>query len=298
MSDSLMHILTKKLTEDTVKQIRAKMAPRASVKGEGEFEVVATTESVDREGEILLTEGWDFKNYLNNPIVLWGHDWYSKPIGAVTDIQQEDGKIIMKGVFAPTEQGQEVRALYESGILRTVSVGYLVKERNGPVLTKMEMIELSFVAVPANPEAMTTAQKTALKKLEKSLSYAVKDTEQEKPKEVIEQPEKLDGDTTKIDLPKSTDSVEPEAKGVGMKVGRVLSAKNITAMQGARTGIASIKTGLDELDKVLADIIESASTDKTIKEEEERKALIEVISGKTSLVSKLMGEVNMLKKKL
>lgn len=124
------------------------------VKGEGEFEVIATTEGVDRDGEIILVKGWDFANFMKNPVLLFGHDYWSWPIGAVTEVITEDDKVIAKGVFARTEEGQKARMLYEDGILKTVSVGFIPKERNGNVITKAELLELSFVPVPSNPEAL------------------------------------------------------------------------------------------------------------------------------------------------
>ena len=32
--------------------------------GEGEFEVIATTQGLDRDGEVISVSGWDIKNYL------------------------------------------------------------------------------------------------------------------------------------------------------------------------------------------------------------------------------------------
>lgn len=124
------------------------------VKGEGVFEVIATTEGVDRDGEVIMIKGWDFTNFMKNPVVLFGHDYWSFPIGAVTELTPDDSKVVAKGVFARTEEGQKARVLYEDGILKTVSVGFIPKERNGNVITKAELLELSFVPVPSNPEAL------------------------------------------------------------------------------------------------------------------------------------------------
>ena len=124
------------------------------VKGEGTFEVIATTEGLDRDGEVILVSGWDFDNFMKNPVLLFGHDYWSFPIGAVTEIVPEDNRVIARGVFARTEEGQKARMLYEDGILKTVSVGFIPREREGNVITKAELLELSFVPVPSNPEAL------------------------------------------------------------------------------------------------------------------------------------------------
>lgn len=124
------------------------------LKGEGEFEVIATREVVDRDGEIVKVSGIDIANFLKNPVILWGHDYWSFPIGAATDVRIQGDQMIVKGVFAPTEQAQIARLLYDTGFLKTVSIGFIGKERQGNLITKCELLELSFVPVPSNPEAL------------------------------------------------------------------------------------------------------------------------------------------------
>lgn len=128
----------------------------------GTFEVVITTENIDRYQEMILIDGWDTNNYMANPVVLWGHD-HDQLIGVCTSLTVSDGKMIARGKFAPTEAGQEKRKLYELGFLRATSVGFIEKERQGNVITKAELLEFSFVSVPANPYALSLA-------LEKGLS--------------------------------------------------------------------------------------------------------------------------------
>jgi hypothetical protein len=40
--------------------------------------VVASTESEDRVGDVILASGWELDAYLANPVILWAHD-YSRP---------------------------------------------------------------------------------------------------------------------------------------------------------------------------------------------------------------------------
>lgn len=143
---------------------------KKEVKGDGTFEVIASTESVDRQGEVILLKGWNFKNYMNNPVILWGHDYWSLPIGAATEVKVEEGKLVIKGIFANTDFAQEVRKLYDEGIVKTVSVGFIPLERQGNVITKAELLELSFVPVPANPDALSLQK---MQKVEAMLKTAV-----------------------------------------------------------------------------------------------------------------------------
>jgi len=127
----------------------------------GTFEVVITTENLDRYQEVIKLDGWDLGHYRNNPIVLWGHD-HNQPIGMATSIEITDGKMIAKGKFAPTDKAQEVRKLYDFGIIKATSVGFIEKEREGNLITKAELLEFSFVSVPANPYALSLAMEKGL----------------------------------------------------------------------------------------------------------------------------------------
>jgi len=121
----------------------------------GTFEVVITSEAIDRAGEMIKLDGWELDNYLKSPVVLWGHDYSQPPVGICDSLVISEGKYIAKGRFAPTEKGQEIRKLYDLGFLKATSVGFIVKEMQGSVITKAELLEFSFVSVPCNPEALS-----------------------------------------------------------------------------------------------------------------------------------------------
>src|SRR6266436_4517309 len=81
---------TLKLTEQVAADIRARVKSldfktieklRKAKEENGTFDVIISTEDLDRSGEIVRQNGWELANYKNNPIVLWGHDYYSLPIG-------------------------------------------------------------------------------------------------------------------------------------------------------------------------------------------------------------------------
>ena len=134
----------------------------------GTFDVIISTEAVDRAGEVVMQSGWDFTNYKNNAIVLWGHDYYSLPIGACTETYMTTyrGKPALgaRGVFLSADinpLAQQVRKLYEFGLKTgtnvgtTTSVGFIPKEfdpKDQNIITKSELLEFSFVCVPANQD--------------------------------------------------------------------------------------------------------------------------------------------------
>lgn len=122
---------------------------------------IASTGSVDRDGESINQEGWDLKNFLKNPVILAGHDWWSFPIGKATEIAVKDGQLMFSMVFASTEKGQEAYQLVKEGVLNAFSVGFMPKEWNPndpDRIEKAELFEISLVSVPANPEAVVMAK--------------------------------------------------------------------------------------------------------------------------------------------
>jgi hypothetical protein len=132
----------------------------------GSFDVIISTEDLDRAGEIVRQDGWELANYKNNPIVLWGHDYYNLPIGICTETYKTTYHGLpatgAKGIFFSDDinpLAQQVRRMYDYGVKSgsnvgcTTSVGFIPKEfdeDNQRIITRAELLEFSFVPVPAN----------------------------------------------------------------------------------------------------------------------------------------------------
>lgn len=133
---------------------------------------VASDEAEDRMGDVVRADGWDLGAYKQNPVFLWAHDHTRTPIGRSNWIAVDGGRLMATVEFAPTAFAQEVETLYRQRFLRAVSVGFrpraftLRKDRNGGVegieYTKHELLEISAVAVPANPRALAKALEDGL----------------------------------------------------------------------------------------------------------------------------------------
>ncbi len=119
-------------------------------------------DSVDRYGERVEQTSWNFKNFLKNPILLWGHNPYDAEnvLGTVSDLSVEDD-----GTYATAHFDEDINPkaalIFKQilkGTLRTVSVGFVPHtidtEDDIPVLKDNELLELSVVAIPANPNAI------------------------------------------------------------------------------------------------------------------------------------------------
>ncbi len=151
-----------KEVQKTIEQIKA-------AEDTGSFEVVVSTADVDRAGETIDQNGWDLSFYKQNPIVLWAHDYFGLPIGVTTSIEVVDGKLVAKGKFAPADANplaQQIRKLYDLKIVRATSVGFIPKEMDGDKILSAELLEFSFVPVPANPYALSLMKRAKLEKQE------------------------------------------------------------------------------------------------------------------------------------
>lgn len=128
-------------------------------------DVVLSTESVDRDGDIIRQDGWDLSAYDSNPTVLAYHD-PSKPIARGENVRVEGGRLVGTMVFPPKGHvalSDEIFALYEAGALSAVSVGFMPIEmeplksedgRGGYDIRRAELFEFSAVSVPSNREAL------------------------------------------------------------------------------------------------------------------------------------------------
>jgi len=133
-----------------------------------------STNAVDRMDEVLDPKGVDLKNFKNNPVVLWAHDYAQQPIGKALWTKRSGDGIISKIKFANTQFAQEVFELYKGGFLSAFSVGFIPKEHEDEDVkgqgfprrkfTKWELLEFSAVPVPANPEALALAMSKGMVK--------------------------------------------------------------------------------------------------------------------------------------
>ncbi|MHB8871239.1 MAG: HK97 family phage prohead protease [Candidatus Doudnabacteria bacterium] len=132
----------------------------------------ASTNEVDRHGEMILASAWTeegLKNYRVNPVILVNHDYWSLPVAKSIWQKTDSNGLKFKIKFADTEAGKEVYSLYKNGFMSSFSVGFRpVKtydneksqkyvDKNGKVpdtvYEECELLELSCVTIPANPSA-------------------------------------------------------------------------------------------------------------------------------------------------
>lgn len=124
------------------------------------FDVIATTQDVDRDNEVIMLDGWDTKNRDKNPVVLANHNYTIESIiGKWLKFYTSDWIKRLKWVFSKSNPLWVLaNQLYKEWMLKAVSVWFIPKQRdpeNYKIIQKAELLEVSFVAVPANPHAIS-----------------------------------------------------------------------------------------------------------------------------------------------
>ena len=145
----------------------------------GLYELMASTESVDRQNDVLVSTGADLSNYRRNPVVLWAHDYSRLPVARAVEIDAVPGVgLRAKMEFAPAGVDahiDSVRKLWELGFLNAASVGFTPKAgtptgKGGTRYTEWELLEFSIVPIPANADALRLAFDGAVQKSGRVLS--------------------------------------------------------------------------------------------------------------------------------
>lgn len=273
INDEILEKVTKTFSSKEFKDFidKTKAATDAGV-----FEVVISTADQDRQGEVIDQSGWDFTNYKNNPIVLWGHNYFDLPIGITDDIYTNDkGQTVAKGRFAPEDANpfaQQVRKLYDAKIVRTTSVGFIAREMEGNVITKAELLEFSFVPVPANPMALSLAKEFNLdagELMTKGLFVKAEAEEESKA-------EAQEGDVCTLD-DGTEGTMLPDASGA-----LVCTVKSIPEEEKADTPADDENADTELVQKVGAELAAMQSeTDSSIIEHS--KTIIDLINAEESL---------------
>ena len=141
---------------------------------------IISTSNVARDQAIIEASGWDFANYMRNPVVLWTHDDGASETfaghGSGLPIARSDqpeiyGDIVtavanfdLEDEVASRILGKIARGFLHATSVRWIPLEYRIDRRAGAdgvetnviVYVRSEMLEWSFVAVPSDPGAMIT----------------------------------------------------------------------------------------------------------------------------------------------
>ena len=134
------------------------------------FHWVMSTFDTDRDFEKVDPKGWNLKNYLANPVILWSHDYSIPAIGYAENVKADtvlEGDIVFNSKEFD-EFGWSIGERVKAGALRCGSVGFIAEEVEfleakdrecDLIFRKQELLEFSICCVPANPFAQNSGNK-------------------------------------------------------------------------------------------------------------------------------------------
>ncbi len=157
------------------KDIESTITPKGGLK----FTAILSTDSLDRDSEVVIPSGMYSKDFERNPVLLYAHD-ATRPIGKVLSLRR--GLDDVRGEFEITPRPENyegewfpdfVKGLIEAGVIRGISIGFAPmpggwrvankadKDRYGDeckgVYSRWNLHEVSVVSVPANQDALIVA---------------------------------------------------------------------------------------------------------------------------------------------
>lgn len=116
-----------------------------------------STPDVDRDGEVVLSEGIDTTEYVKNGVLLWAHRYDQPAIGrSVWPPKIDKNGMVCKFQFAKTQFADEIYQLYRDGYMKAFSIGFIPLDYDKETKThrKISLLEISCVPVPANQNAV------------------------------------------------------------------------------------------------------------------------------------------------
>lgn len=152
-------------------QLRHKLVPiEISERTKQGGRITINTISVDRDKDRVMPAGGRFDNYMQNPIVQWGHN-YRDPwatIGRTKGMERTAERITAEFELRPAANEQDpqniVLLLWDGGWIRTASIGFqplsgAENEFGGFDFTEWDLLEWSLVPIPSNQDALRLAVK-------------------------------------------------------------------------------------------------------------------------------------------
>lgn len=205
------------------------------------IQMIGSTEDFDRVGDRMFMNGLILANYLKNPIILPNHDYESQAIGKSLDVNVVNSQLIFKIQFADTDLGNQWFYLYANKFMNASSIGFIGLEytpnnQGGYDYTKWELLELSLVTVPCNPNAIQRAFKDG--KISKALFDSInKESEVENMK--VEEVQALIDKSVKAQVKELKDEYDTEIAGKVKEI-ETLNAK-IKDLEAATQGKSGAK---------------------------------------------------------
>ena len=256
----------------------------------------ASTNGLDRAGDIIETEAWmkgGLENFKGNPIILFNHD-YNKPIGRATGLEVTDKGLEISAKIS--KAAGDITQLVKDGVLGAFSVGFRCKdseymtETDGYKIKDAELFEVSVVSVPCNQGATFGLAKSfdsmdEYRKYQKEILQANSTAAADAVK--IEQPSEEKSSSTETDMSEEKRSPETsiDLEAFAKKVAEDTATK--IAMKQAEAKAAE--------EKAQQEAIQVEAEEKAVQEakQEETRTIVEAgLTGAEKLMNDLEARVN------
>jgi HK97 family phage prohead protease/HK97 family phage major capsid protein len=258
---------------------------------------MASTNDFDRAGDTISPDAWakgGLKNFENNPIILFNHD-YNKPIGRATGLKVTPNGLELEAKISKSAP-EHVCDLVKDGVLGAFSVGFRVKdadylsETDGYKIKDAELFEVSVVSVPCNQAATFSLAKSfdsesEYEDFKKTFTNRVDLASQSLAKDdkLSVASDTLDGAQAQKEIKMSEEVKTPEVdlEAFAKKVAEETAAK--IAMKQAETKAAEEAAAQEAVEKAAAE-----AEAKAVQEEEVKQA---VVTGVESGTERLLEDV-------
>jgi len=243
---------------------------------------------VDRQGDTIDVKGWTFENFMKNPVIQVEHE--PEVTAFAKSIYESDDALFADIYFPPayvSEKSNEIARKVAFGSYSAVSVGFdpidydIASKRldswDNPLdFKKQDLLEISIVAVPANPHA-TIVQKSLAK--EKLLTKHIK--AEVKQMEVQEEVEKelVGSDPSLIEILDLVKQIHEDSAKIKEEIASIFSLyEELKAQQEVE------EEEIEEEEEVLEEVEEEINGDLdfdglTEQEQEEVLAMAEKLLG-------------------
>ena len=258
---------------------------------------MASTNDFDRAGDTISPDAWakgGLKNFENNPIILFNHD-YNTPIGRATGLKVTPNGLELEAKISKSAP-DFVCDLVKDGVLGAFSVGFRVKdadylsETDGYKIKDAELFEVSVVSVPCNQAATFSLAKSfdsesEYEDFKKTFTNRVDLASQSLAKDdkLSVASDTLDGAQAQKEIKMSEEVKTPEIdlEAFAKKVAEETAAK--IAMKQAETKAAE--------EAVAQEAAEKAQADAEVKAAQEQEVKQAVVTGVESGTEKLLEDV-------
>lgn len=138
-----------------------------SDKTDGPVGLVLSTPETARDGMKIPVKAWDVEAFRTNPLLMWSHDYSRPPIGRIAKLQAKERGLIGEAIFDEKDAfAGDIARKVRAGFINACSVGFFIHEMepDGRTAKRVELYEVSLVAVPSDPRALVEAR-TAFRSL-------------------------------------------------------------------------------------------------------------------------------------